>query len=262
MTLRQAVSVAWRTMFHGRRRLPLETLPQVRPDWEAFRAGGFRFMWFGHSTVALRVDDLTVLLDPVLSPTASPVSWLVPRFQPAASTPHELPQVDVVVISHDHYDHLDRALVRTLAAHQKTRFVVPTRVGKRLERWGVSADRITELGWDEFIQVSTVRFTATECHHSSRRGLFDGQSTLWASWAIHRGRPVGHAARRRNPVPPPQQRGHSPAVDLQGAARRGLGAVAVHAGPELRSGCSDSEGTAVGEHRRGPPRLHDCLNVG
>jgi L-ascorbate metabolism protein UlaG (beta-lactamase superfamily) len=185
MTLGERVSVAWRTLFHSRHRLPLETLPEVRPDWDALRAGGFKFMWFGHSTVALRVDDLTVLLDPVLSPTASPVSWLVPRFQPAASTPDQLPQIDVVVISHDHYDHLDRALVRTLAARQKTRFVVPTRVGRRLQRWGVPADRITELGWDEFVQVSTVRFTATEGRHSSRRGVFDGRSTLWASWAVH-----------------------------------------------------------------------------
>lgn len=185
MTPSEAVSVAWRTIFHARHRLPLETLPQVLPDWDAFRAGGFRFVWFGHSTVALRVDDLTVLLDPVLSPTASPVSWLVPRFQPAVCGFDQLPQIDVVVISHDHYDHLDRALIRHLAARQQTRFVVPIGVGTRMARWGVSPARITELAWDESVQVSTVRFTATECHHSSRRGVFDGQSTLWASWAIH-----------------------------------------------------------------------------
>ena len=178
-------SGAWRTLFPSRRRLPLETLPEVRPDWDAFRADGFRFMWFGHSTVALRIDDLTVLVDPVLSPTASPVSWLVPRFQPAACSPEQLPRIDVVVISHDHYDHLDRALIRTLGARQNTRFLVPTGIGRRLAAWGVLPDRITELGWDEFVQVSSVRFTATECRHSSRRGVFDGQSTLWASWAIH-----------------------------------------------------------------------------
>ncbi len=184
MSFSQALSLAWRTVFHGGRRLPREVLPEVRPDWDSLVSGGLRFIWFGHSTVALRIDGLTVLLDPVLSPTASPVRWLVPRFQPAVSSPDELPQIDVVVISHDHYDHLDRALIRTLAQRAHTRFVVPTRVGLRLQRWGVDPDRITELGWDQSVQISTVAFTATECRHSSRRGLFDGQSTLWASWAI------------------------------------------------------------------------------
>lgn len=185
LTLAQAASIAWSKAFDSRDRLPLEILPEVNPDWDALVAGGFRFMWCGHSTLVLRIDDLTVLLDPVLSLTASPVSWLVPRFQPAVCSPDELPAIDVVVISHDHYDHLDRALIRSLAEHQTTRFLVPTRVGRRLVRWGVAADRITELAWDESVQLSTVTFTATEARHASRRGLFDGSSTLWASWALH-----------------------------------------------------------------------------
>jgi L-ascorbate metabolism protein UlaG (beta-lactamase superfamily) len=185
MTLTQVVSVAWRKTYDSRNRLPLETLPEVRPDWDALLAGGFRFMWCGHSSLVLRIDNLTVLLDPVLSSTASPVSWLVPRFQPAVVTPDELPPVDVVVISHDHYDHLDRAVICSLASRQRTRFIVPSSVGERLRGWGVAADRITELGWDEFVQVSTVRFTATEARHASRRGVFDGSSTLWVSWALH-----------------------------------------------------------------------------
>lgn len=169
MTLTQVVSVAWRKTYDSRNRLPLEPLPEVRPDWDALLAGGFQFMWCGHSSLVLRIDNLTVMLDPVLSPTASPVSWLVSRFQPAVVTADQLPLVDVVVISHDHYDHLDRAVICGLASRQRTRFIVPSRVGERLRGWGVAADRITELGWDEFVQVSIVRFTATEARHASRR---------------------------------------------------------------------------------------------
>lgn len=185
MTPAQVVSVAWRKTYDSRNRLPLEALPEVRPDWDALLAGGFRFIWCGHSSLVLRIDNLTVLLDPVLSPTASPVSWLVPRFQPAVVTVDDLPPIDVVAISHDHYDHLDRSVICSLAARQCTRFIVPNRVGDRLRAWGVPADRITELGWDESVQLGTVRFTATEARHASRRGVFDGSSTLWASWALH-----------------------------------------------------------------------------
>ncbi len=140
-------------------------------------------MWFGHSTLALRVDDLTILVDPVLATAASPLPWVIQRFQLAACRPDELPEIDVVVISHDHYDHLDSSLVRALAP-TRTRFLVPQGVGARLRRWGVPAERITELVWDQSADISTVTFTATESHHSSGRGIRDQSSTLWASWAI------------------------------------------------------------------------------
>ena len=183
MTFREGLSATWKILGEARLRRPYEKLPEVRPDWDALVAGGFRFIWFGHSTLALRVDDLTVLVDPVLSTAASPLPWLVRRFQPAAATFDDLPEVDVVVISHDHYDHLDRALVRHLA-RTRTRFVVPRGIGARLTRWGVARDLVTELGWDESVQVSTVSFTATEAHHSSGRLLHDQDTTLWASWSI------------------------------------------------------------------------------
>lgn len=185
MTFREGLSASWRILADARRRRPYEKLPEVRPDWSALTAGGFRFMWFGHSTLALRVDDLTILVDPVLATAASPLPWLIRRFQPAVCTAAELPEIDVVVISHDHYDHLDRALVQTLARTREPQFLVPRGVGARLIRWGVSPAKVTELAWDEFVQVSTVRFTATEAHHSSGRGIRDQSSTLWASWAIH-----------------------------------------------------------------------------
>jgi L-ascorbate metabolism protein UlaG (beta-lactamase superfamily) len=171
-------------LFHAARRRPYEPLPQVRPDWDALSAGGFRFVWFGHSTLAVRLDDLTILVDPVLSTAASPLPWFVRRFQPAAATFRDLPEVDVVIISHDHYDHLDSALVRHLATSSSTRFVVPLGIGRLLGRWGVPSERVTELDWDETVQVSTVTFTATEAHHSSGRFLHDQDSTLWASWCL------------------------------------------------------------------------------
>jgi L-ascorbate metabolism protein UlaG (beta-lactamase superfamily) len=150
-------------------------------------ASGLRATWLGHSTVLVEIDGARILFDPVWARRASPSSLIGPkRFHEPPLALGELPPLDAIVASHDHYDHLDRGVVRALAqsaAQSRARFVVPLGVGAHLERWGVAPDRITELDWSESTKVGPLTLTATPARHFSGRGLNDRNHTLWASWS-------------------------------------------------------------------------------
>ncbi|GAM57593.1 outer membrane protein romA [Vibrio ishigakensis] len=138
----------------------------------------------GHSTMLIRLDGKTILTDPVFSDRASPVQWAGPkRFQDAAISLQDLPHIDMVVISHDHYDHLDKGAIKALH-HKVDHFLVPLKIAKILTDWGVSEHKVIELDWWEEKQIDSILFAATPTQHFSGRGLFDKDSTLWASWVI------------------------------------------------------------------------------
>lgn len=179
----ESLKVASRVFFEGGRR-PLTKLPEVVPDYESFLSpdGEIKFIWFGHSTLLLNLDGKIVLIDPVFH-HASPVSFLVKRFQPPVTPVTELPAIDVIVISHDHYDHLDRLTVEAFQ-EKSTHFIVPSGVGNHLRDWGIPRERITELGWHERTLHRDLKFTATPAQHFSGRGPFDRNESLWASWII------------------------------------------------------------------------------
>ncbi len=157
---------------------PIETVP-LRAD--SLRNG--QFAWLGHSTVLLRIGGLNVLTDPVFH-SAAPVPFMMKPF-PMTHRPgaRDLPFVDVVVISHDHYDHLDMRAIRELGDSVGC-FVVPLGVGAHLERWGVPPAKIRELDWYEAERVGGVDFTLTPSRHFSGRGPNDRMKTLWGSWAM------------------------------------------------------------------------------
>jgi L-ascorbate metabolism protein UlaG (beta-lactamase superfamily) len=138
----------------------------------------------GHSTLLLRLDSEFILIDPVFSERASLVQWAGPkRFHAPPISIENLPNIKAVIISHDHYDHLDKAAIKQL--DQKVeQFVTPLKVGKHLEKWGVSRSKITELNWWQSTQLDSLELTATPAQHYSGRGLFDRDETLWASWVI------------------------------------------------------------------------------
>lgn len=138
----------------------------------------------GHSTLLLKLEGGLWLTDPVFSERASPVQWAGPkRFHASPIGIAELPAIKGVVISHDHYDHLDKAAVLALA--EKTEiFVTPLGVGDHLIRWGVPAEKVRQLDWWEAIGVDGVRLVATPSQHFSGRSPFDGNATLWASWVL------------------------------------------------------------------------------
>ena len=172
----------------GDRRVPRAPLPSVNPmsTWAKAPGTGLRATWLGHSTVLIEIDGLRVLTDPVWGPRASPSRIAGPkRFQPVPISLHALPPVDVVLISHDHYDHLDYPTIRELA-RRDVPFVTSLGVGAHLEAWGVPADRITELDWWEShtLPDADLTITATPSQHFSGRGLKDRNTTLWSSLVI------------------------------------------------------------------------------
>jgi len=172
----------------GERRVPSGRLPIVDPHntWLTKPASGVRVTWLGHSTMLLEIDGYRVLTDPVWGPRASPSTLVGPkRFQPVPVALHQMPTVDVVVISHDHYDHLDYPTIKVLA---KTDVPIVTSlgVGAHLEAWGVPAQRIVELDWWESHAVANtgLSITAAPSQHFSGRGLRDRNATLWSSMVM------------------------------------------------------------------------------
>ncbi|MEV4426148.1 MBL fold metallo-hydrolase [Streptomyces sp. R-07] len=169
------------------RRAPTGAIP-VHPttlaDLARPPATGLRLTWMGHSGVLAEIDGHRVLFDPVWGDRCSPFPFAGPkRLHPVPVPLAALGPVDVVVISHDHYDHLDLPTIKALATTD-TIFAVPLGVGAHLERWGVAASRLRELDWNESTEVGELRLTATPARHFCGRGLRNTQHTLWASWVV------------------------------------------------------------------------------
>jgi L-ascorbate metabolism protein UlaG (beta-lactamase superfamily) len=172
----------------GERRVPGAPIPVVDPraTWRTAPETGLRTTWLGHSTMLFEIDGARILTDPVWTQRASPVPFAGPkRFHAPPATLAALPELDAVLISHGHYDHLDRAAVRTLAK-RGVRFITSLGVGTHLEAWGVPAARITELDWWESTELapSGVVVTATPSQHFSGRTLLDRNATAWSSFHL------------------------------------------------------------------------------
>ncbi|MFC7550566.1 MBL fold metallo-hydrolase [Plantactinospora sp. GCM10030261] len=166
-----------------RRRRPGTAVPVRRPATGP-RPEGLGILWYGHASALIEIEGRRVLVDPVWSDRCSPSRLVGPRrLHPPPVPLDELPPVDAILISHDHYDHLDMATVRGLTRGQSAPFLVPLGVGAHLERWDVPADRIIELDWDETMPVAGLELTPTAARHFSGRGLRRDR-TLWASWVI------------------------------------------------------------------------------
>lgn len=181
------LGLAWSYLFDKTEREPKDPFPIVSPEPRSLATGGgeaLRVTWLGHSTMLLEIDGKLVLTDPVFGPRASPVSWMGPRrFHAAPIEPEQLPPLDLILVSHDHYDHLDFPTISRLA-HRETQWVTSLGVGAHLESWGVASERITELGWWEEADFGGLQVTATPCRHFSGRGPGSSASTFWASWAL------------------------------------------------------------------------------
>jgi L-ascorbate metabolism protein UlaG (beta-lactamase superfamily) len=149
-----------------------------------------RVTWLGHSTVLLEMDGVRVLTDPVWGPRASPSRLIGPkRFQPAPVRLRAMPALDLVVISHDHYDHLDYPTIRELAK-SSVPFVTSLGVGAHLQAWGIAPERIVELDWWEShaLPNSGLTVTAAPSQHFSGRALKDRNATLWSSMVLRSSR--------------------------------------------------------------------------
>jgi len=163
--------------------LPIEPINDQR--FSELPQNGIRITWLGHATILVEIDGYRILTDPHFSERASPFRWAGPkRFQPVPVTIDKLPTLDAVVLSHDHYDHLDYDTIRKIAPRVK-HFYVPLGVGTHLRSWGIDRQNITELDWWQEARLgNSVTLAPTPAQHFSGRSLFNRNSTLWASWVI------------------------------------------------------------------------------
>ncbi|AHC37457.1 MULTISPECIES: MBL fold metallo-hydrolase [Pseudomonas] len=182
----KTLGIFWKMLFHKPRttrpvgQIPVQPLTREQlsaaPDHSVFR--------LGHSTVLLKMRGKFWLTDPVFAERASPFSWAGPkRFHQPPITLEELPDLEAVILSHNHYDHLDRKAVIQLA-DKTAAFLAPLGVGDILVKWGVDARKVRQLDWWEGTEVGGIHLVATPAQHFSGRGLFDSNQTLWCSWVM------------------------------------------------------------------------------
>ena len=166
--------------------VPPRPLPSVRTDLFSLPAGPPVVVWFGHSSYLMKINGIHILVDPVFSGHASPFTWFAKSF-PGSDVygVDDFPQIDAMLLTHDHYDHLDYRTIRQFA--RKTRhFYTSLGVGSHLEYWGIDADGITELDWGESVEIpcaDQLSLTATPARHFSGR-TFKRNQTLWSSFVL------------------------------------------------------------------------------
>ncbi|WP_370588810.1 MBL fold metallo-hydrolase [Pseudonocardia sp. C8] len=163
--------------------VPPGPVPLGHPELPAVPAG-LAVTWLGHASTLLEVDGRRVLVDPVWSEYASPVPFLGPRrLHPPVAPLSALRDVEIVLLSHDHYDHLDRPTIIRLARSTSAVFVGPLGVGAHLRAWGVPAHRIVERDWDGVVHACGLVLTCLETRHFSGRGI-RRNTTQWAAWKV------------------------------------------------------------------------------
>jgi len=180
------VSVLWNFLFHKTpRQIPTDSIPHVHTDIRTLDAQLEALIWFGHSSYLMQTGDKRLLVDPVFNGHASPVSFTTRSF-PGTTEYHaeDMPDIDFLVISHDHWDHLDYPTVKKMEPRVK-RVICPLGVGGHLEHWGYAPSKIIELDWHELADLGdgfTIR--ATPARHFSGRGL-KRNGTLWTSFVLN-----------------------------------------------------------------------------
>jgi len=163
--------------------------PTANIDVEAFRLADKitipdapRITWFGHSAFLLEIESKKLLFDPMLG---TRIPWVgAKRYSDKLPLqPEDFPEIDAIILSHDHYDHLDYSSIRKLK-DKVNRFIVPLGVGQHLLKWGVASEKISEHQWYEELVIDDLTLACMPARHFSGRGLFNRNSTLWCSWAI------------------------------------------------------------------------------
>ncbi len=169
----------------GKGEIPSGKLPVEAPSFlEQPSKDQLTFTWLGHSTTLLQMQGMNILFDPVLSEISSPVSFAGPeRFSDLPIQAEELGEIDLVIISHDHYDHLDTPTIQKIDGKVK-KYIVPLGVENHLISWGVSAEKIVTLAWWEEVEVEGLTVACTPSRHYSGRKIVDANATLWASWVL------------------------------------------------------------------------------
>lgn len=163
---------------------PIRPTAPIAAEPDPLPAGEVVFRWLGHSSVFLRLGGKNILIDPVLSRFTSPVPFIGPRrFPGRCIRGDELPPIDFVLITHNHYDHLDKSTLRMLDG-KVGRYFVPAGVDRYLRRFGISAEKIKVLQWYEEAEIGGIKIVCLPTRHGSARGLLDGNRSLWCAYLL------------------------------------------------------------------------------
>jgi L-ascorbate metabolism protein UlaG (beta-lactamase superfamily) len=182
------LSIMWKYIMNKEETIPTHAVGPFSTDVSVYKtmpAFGLRITWIGHSTLLIEIDGKRILTDPVWSERASFTSFIGPKRFFAPPLPlNKLPALDAIIISHDHYDHLDKEVIKQLA-NSAVPFYCSLKVGRYLEEWGIHKSRITEMDWieDAFISNDCI-ITAVPARHFSGRSLTNRFQTLWSSFVI------------------------------------------------------------------------------
>lgn len=158
---------------------PKHKLPTIKPTFNDIPED-FAMYWLGHSSVIIELNGKRIIIDPVFK-NAAPVPFVVKRYQESVITRQELPKIDYVFITHNHYDHLEKNTVKLL---NNSHFIVPLGISKILKKWGINENNITELSWNEKFEDESLKIISLPSVHFSGRGLKDNNKTLWSAFVI------------------------------------------------------------------------------
>jgi L-ascorbate metabolism protein UlaG (beta-lactamase superfamily) len=164
---------------------PKEDLPTKKPTFkEEPSVSDLTITWFGHSSMLIQIHGMNILIDPIFSQYASPVQFIgTKRFSNPSISVKDLPKIDIVLLSHDHYDHLDYNTILDIDDKVES-YIVPLGVENHLERWGINSDKIQNMAWWEELEVNGLLIGCTPAKHYSNRSIDDLSKTLWASWVL------------------------------------------------------------------------------
>ncbi len=178
-----AFSTAWKFFNPPKATRPSVTLPSIKTNLKNMVSEQPVLVWFGHSSYFIRINEKDILIDPVFSGNAGPVTFLTKNFQGSnVYSANDFPDLDIVLITHDHYDHLDYKTILELKSKTKL-FCTSLGVGAHLERWGIAPEKIVEFDWWETKQIAEMELTAAPARHFSGRG-FSRYKSLWSSFVL------------------------------------------------------------------------------
>ncbi len=187
MSLQTIPKLLYKQFFKSQGRMPRKPLDIIAFNKEAFLAPSqeAKMIWFGHSVVLMRLNNKTILIDPMLGPNASPIApFATKRFsENSLDLIDQFPDIDLILMTHDHYDHLDLDSIRNLK-NKTNHFYVPLGLKRHLLKWGVESARITEFDWWEKQSFEGIDITYTPTRHFTGRGLTDRAKSLWGGWVM------------------------------------------------------------------------------
>jgi L-ascorbate metabolism protein UlaG (beta-lactamase superfamily) len=187
ISLSKMPGIIYRQFTGKAEREPSQPLPILPFDNQSFLQTNDtpKMIWYGHSVLLLRINDKTILIDPMLGPNASPIGPVTTRrfSENTLDLIDNFPEIDLLLLTHDHYDHLDYDSIQKLKAKTK-RYFVAMGVKRHLVRWGIAAELITEFDWWDQSDFHNMQITFTPSRHFSGRGLADRQKSLWGGWVF------------------------------------------------------------------------------